>query len=65
MSKIRNLVSLHIEKFIILLLIYFFLMGKYTETLAKIHQLHKLNPQIKIIPTHYLKTWLELEKILV
>ncbi|MTJ15065.1 MBL fold metallo-hydrolase [Anabaena sp. UHCC 0187] len=35
---------------------------EYVDTLSKIHQLHKLNPELKIIPTHCLKTWQELEK---
>jgi glyoxylase-like metal-dependent hydrolase (beta-lactamase superfamily II) len=35
---------------------------KYVDTLSKIYQLHKLNPQLKIIPTHCLKTWEELQQ---
>jgi glyoxylase-like metal-dependent hydrolase (beta-lactamase superfamily II) len=34
---------------------------EYVDTLAKINQLHKLNPDIKIIPTHCAKTWNELK----
>ena len=30
---------------------------EYEDTLWKIYQLHKLNPDIKIIPTHCQKTW--------
>jgi glyoxylase-like metal-dependent hydrolase (beta-lactamase superfamily II) len=30
---------------------------EYVDTLLKIHQLHKLNPELKIIPTHCPKTW--------
>jgi glyoxylase-like metal-dependent hydrolase (beta-lactamase superfamily II) len=33
---------------------------EYVDTLSKIHQLHKLNPDLKIIPTHCAKTWNEL-----
>jgi glyoxylase-like metal-dependent hydrolase (beta-lactamase superfamily II) len=33
---------------------------EYVDTLAKIHQLHKLNPDLKIVPTHCAKTWDEL-----
>jgi len=33
---------------------------EYVDTLAQIHQLHKLNPAIKIIPTHCPQTWQEL-----
>jgi glyoxylase-like metal-dependent hydrolase (beta-lactamase superfamily II) len=35
---------------------------EYVDTLSKIHQLHKLNPSLKIIPTHCPKTWNELEQ---
>jgi len=35
----------------------------YVDTLSKIHQLHQLNPELKIIPTHCKKTWQELEKL--
>ncbi|NES81617.1 MAG: MBL fold metallo-hydrolase [Moorea sp. SIO2B7] len=35
----------------------------YGDTLSKIHQLHQLNPELKIIPTHCQKTWQELEKL--
>lgn len=35
---------------------------EYVDTLSKIHQLHKLNPELKIIPTHCPKTWDELEQ---
>lgn len=34
---------------------------EYVDTLSKIHQLHKLNPELKIIPTHCPKAWNELE----
>jgi glyoxylase-like metal-dependent hydrolase (beta-lactamase superfamily II) len=33
---------------------------QYVDTLAKIHQLHQLNPHLKIIPTHCAKTWRQL-----
>ncbi len=35
---------------------------EYVDTLSKIHQLHQLNPELKIIPTHCPKTWNELEQ---
>lgn len=35
---------------------------QYVDTLAKIHQLHKLNPNVKIIPTHCAKTWAQLNQ---
>lgn len=35
---------------------------EYVDTLSKIHQLYKLNPEVKIIPTHCSKTWNELEQ---
>jgi glyoxylase-like metal-dependent hydrolase (beta-lactamase superfamily II) len=35
---------------------------EYVDTLAKIHQLHQLNPELNIIPTHCAKTWEELNK---
>jgi glyoxylase-like metal-dependent hydrolase (beta-lactamase superfamily II) len=35
---------------------------EYVATLAKIHQLHKLNPDLKIVPTHCAKTWDELNR---
>jgi glyoxylase-like metal-dependent hydrolase (beta-lactamase superfamily II) len=35
---------------------------EYGDTLLKIHQLHKLNPELKIIPTHCPTTWDELQQ---
>jgi glyoxylase-like metal-dependent hydrolase (beta-lactamase superfamily II) len=34
----------------------------YVDTLYKIHQLHKSNPRLKIIPTHCSDTWMQLKK---
>jgi glyoxylase-like metal-dependent hydrolase (beta-lactamase superfamily II) len=36
---------------------------EYVDTLSKIHQLHKSNPDLKIIPTHCSKTWDELKQL--
>ncbi len=36
---------------------------EYIDTLSKIHQLYKLNPDLKIIPTHCSKTWDELNQL--
>jgi glyoxylase-like metal-dependent hydrolase (beta-lactamase superfamily II) len=36
---------------------------EYVDTLSKIHQLHRSNPELKIIPTHCSKTWAELEAL--
>ncbi|MGA0198233.1 MAG: MBL fold metallo-hydrolase [Prochlorotrichaceae cyanobacterium] len=35
---------------------------EYVDTLSKIHQLHKANPNLKIIPTHCRTTWQNLKK---
>ncbi|MDJ0616565.1 MAG: MBL fold metallo-hydrolase [Calothrix sp. MO_192.B10] len=35
----------------------------YVDTLHKIHQLHKSNPNLKIIPTHCRDTWMQLKKL--
>ncbi|HEY9596504.1 MAG TPA: MBL fold metallo-hydrolase [Cyanophyceae cyanobacterium] len=35
---------------------------EYDDTLSKIHQLHQLNPELKIIPTHCPTTWDELQQ---
>ncbi|MCD8488418.1 MAG: MBL fold metallo-hydrolase [Desertifilum sp.] len=36
---------------------------QYGDTLSKIHQLHQLNPELKIIPTHCPQAWDELSKL--
>ncbi|MDJ0796960.1 MAG: MBL fold metallo-hydrolase [Calothrix sp. MO_167.B12] len=35
----------------------------YVDTLHKIHQLHKSNPNLKIIPTHCRDTWMQLKNL--
>lgn len=36
---------------------------EYADTLQKIHQLHKLNPKIKVVPTHCGETWKMLKRL--
>jgi glyoxylase-like metal-dependent hydrolase (beta-lactamase superfamily II) len=37
--------------------------SQYRDTLEKIHRLHQLNPSVKIVPTHCLETWQEIQNI--